>query len=77
MAGHKMWLETWFEKGVFILSGSLQSCAGGGIIATDITRDALERIIAEDPFVIEQIVVPEIIELTPSKCDARLSFLID
>jgi len=31
----------------------------------------------EDPFVVEDVVSAEIIEITPSKTDERLAFLLD
>ncbi|MBQ4835713.1 MULTISPECIES: YciI family protein [Pseudoalteromonas] len=77
MEGHKEWLQAGFDKGVFMVSGSLQPNAGGGIIAANVSKEEIEGIIAEDPFVIENVVKPEIIELTPSKADERLSFLLD
>jgi len=77
MEGHKKWLQTGFDKGIFVLSGSLQPNAGGGLIAVDVSKQEIEEIVAEDPFVIENVVKPKIIELAPSKADERLSFLLD
>ncbi|OCQ23828.1 hypothetical protein A7985_07780 [Pseudoalteromonas luteoviolacea] len=77
MEGHKAWLQTWFEKGVFILSGSIKPSGGGAIIAIGVGQMELESIIAEDPFVIEGVVKPEITELAVSKSDERLSFLLE
>ncbi|RXE87111.1 hypothetical protein [Pseudoalteromonas sp. A757] len=77
MEGHKEWLQAGFDKGIFLLSGSLQPNAGGGIVAVNVSKEEIEEIVAEDPFVIENVVKPEIIELTPSKADDRLLFLID
>ncbi|WP_209319180.1 YciI family protein [Pseudoalteromonas galatheae] len=77
MEGHKEWLQAGFDKGIFLLSGSLQPNAGGGIVAVKVSKEEIEEIVAEDPFVIENVVKPEIIELTPSKADDRLLFLID
>jgi len=77
MEGHKEWLQAGFDKGIFILSGSLQPSLGGGIIAVNISKEEVEGIVSEDPFVIENVVKPEIIELAPSKSDDRLLFLLD
>ncbi|KZN70430.1 YciI family protein [Pseudoalteromonas luteoviolacea] len=74
---HKAWLQTWFDKGVFILSGSLKPAAGGVIIAVNVNKTEIESIVFEDPFVIENVVKPEVIELSPSQCDERLAFLLD
>jgi uncharacterized protein YciI len=75
MEGHKAWLKRGFDEGVFLLAGSLQPNRGGGIVAHNISRDALQRRVAEDPFVAEGVVTAEIIEITPSLTDARLDFL--
>ncbi|WP_196765640.1 YciI family protein [Pseudoalteromonas luteoviolacea] len=77
MQGHNEWLKTWFDNGIFVLSGSIQPNVGGGIIAINITREDLDEIVAGDPFVKENIVTPEIVELSPSKYDERLAFLLD
>ncbi|MCL1126257.1 YciI family protein [Shewanella surugensis] len=77
MPEHLAWLQRGFDKGVFLLSGSLQPELGGGIIAHNISREALDTLLREDPFVTEQIVTPEIIEILPSKTDDRLNFLLD
>ncbi|WP_299496907.1 YciI family protein [uncultured Shewanella sp.] len=77
MSAHLDWLQQGYDKGVFLVSGSLQPELGGGIIAHNITREALETLLQEDPFVTEQIVKPEIIEIVPSKADDRLKFLLD
>lgn len=77
MEGHKKLLQAGFDKGIFLLSGSLKPNAGGGIVAVNVSKEEIEAIVAEDPFVVENVVKPDIIELTPSKADDRLSFLID
>ena len=76
MSAHLDWLQRGYEQGVFLVSGSLQPELGGGIIAHNISREALENLLQDDPFVTEQIVTPEIIEILPSKADDRLNFLL-
>ena len=76
MEGHKAWLERGFDDGVFLLSGSLQPDPGGGILAHDTSPADLQDRVNEDPFVAEGVVSAEIIELAPSKADARLDFLL-
>ena len=75
MDGHKAWLKHGFEDGVFLLAGSLPPGAGGGILAHNLDREALEARLAEDPFVAEDVVLPEIIEIAPAMTDPRLDFL--
>lgn len=77
MQGHKAWLESGFQQGWFVLTGSLKSNMGGGIIAHRTSLDNLTRFVNEDPFVKAGIVAPQIIELDAFKVDERLKFLID
>lgn len=75
MFGHKQWLQKGFDDGVFALAGSLQPGLGGGIIAYGLSRTELQNRVNEDPFVTEQVVSAEILEISPSKSDKRLGFL--
>jgi len=77
MDGHKTWLKCGFDDGVFVLAGSLQPNLGGGIIAHDVSLSDLQSRVDHDPFVVEDVVIAEIIELEPSFTDERLSFLLD
>ncbi|MBU2040299.1 YciI family protein [Thalassolituus sp. C2-1] len=77
MDGHNEWLRQGFADGVFLLAGSLQPGLGGALIAHGITRDALEARVNQDPFVAENIVSAEILEIDPKKADERLSFLLN
>jgi uncharacterized protein YciI len=74
--GHKEWIRRGFEDGVFLVVGSLQSNLGGGIVAHNTSLPDLRRRVDDDPFVAEAIVSAEIVELTPSRTDERLAFLL-
>jgi len=76
MEGHKRWLQSGFDDGVFLLAGSLAASQGGAIMAGGITRQALEQRVSEDPFVAEGVVSAEIIEIEPSRAGERLNFLL-
>ena len=76
MAGHKEWLMRGFDDGVFLLAGSLQPGLGGAIVAHDTPLADLQSRVEADPFVAENVVEAEILEITPSKADARLDFLL-
>ena len=76
MESHKAWLKRGFDDGVFLLAGSLQPNLGGGILAHGTSHSDLENRVKEDPFVAEQVVSAEILEITPAKADERLSFLL-
>ena len=76
MEGHNAWIKRGFEEGVFLLVGSLQPNLGGGIVAHNATRSDLQNRVNEDPFVAENVVSAEILEISPAKADERLNFLL-
>ena len=76
MEGHKEWIKRGFDDGVFLLAGSLQPNLGGGVVAHNTTLSDLQSRVKDDPFVAEDVVVAEILEITPSKADERLKFLL-
>ena len=75
MDGHNAWLKRGFDDGVFLLAGTLQPKAGGGILAHNTTRTELEARAGEDPFVAQGVVSAEIHEIGVGKADPRLAFL--
>ena len=77
MEAHNAWIKRGFDDGVFLLAGSLQPKLGGGILAHDTSLSALQTRVNDDPFVVENIVSAEILEIAPSKTDERLKFLHD
>lgn len=77
MEGHKEWIKRGFDDGVFLLVGSLQPNLGGGIMAHNTSRPDLQSKVNADPFVVENVVEAEILELTLSRADERLKFLLD
>lgn len=76
MQGHNEWIRRGFDDGVFLLAGSLQPNQGGGIVAHNTSLADLQSRVNDDPFVAENVVVAEILEITPSKADERLNFLL-
>ena len=75
MAGHKAWIDRGFDDGVFLLAGSLHPKQGGFILAQGLGRVALEARVEADPFVAENVVAAEILEVSPARTDGRLDFL--
>jgi uncharacterized protein YciI len=75
MAGHNDWIRRGFDDGVFLLTGSLQPNQGGGIIAHNTSLPELQARVNDDPFVAQDVVSAEIIEIAPSKVDERLKFM--
>lgn len=76
MDGHNQWVRRGFEDKVFLMVGSLQPGLGGSVVAHGESREALENRVNEDPFVAENIVTAEILEIEPKKADERLEFLL-
>ncbi len=76
MERHNAWLRDGFEKRVFLLSGSIQPKAGGAILADNATPEQIRAIVNEDPFVAEDVVSAEVVEISASKSIPELEFLI-
>ena len=76
MEGHKEWIKRGFDDGVFLLVGNLQPNLGGGIVAHNTSLPDLQSRVSDDPFVVENVVSAEILEITPSKADERLKFMV-
>jgi len=77
MEGHNEWIKRGFDDGVFSLVGSLQPNLGGGIVAHNTSLADLQNRVNDDPFVAENVVSTEILEITPAKTDERLKFLLN
>ncbi len=75
MEGHNAWIKRGFDDGVFLLTGSLQPKLGGGILAHNTSLPDLEARMNADPFVVENVVSAEILEIAPARTDERLDFL--
>jgi uncharacterized protein YciI len=75
MEGHKEWIKRGFDDGVFLLVGNLQPNLGGGIVAHNTSLAELQNRVAADPFVEQNVVSADILEITPSRTDERLKFL--
>ncbi len=76
MDGHNEWIKRGFDDGVFLLVGSLQPNPGGGLVAHNTTLSELQNRVNDDPFVAENVVSAEILEISPAKADERLEFLL-
>jgi uncharacterized protein YciI len=76
MDGHKDWIKRGFDDGVFLLVGNLQPGLGGGIVAHNTSLADLQSRVDDDPFVAQGVVSADIVEIAPSRADARLQFLV-
>lgn len=76
MQDHNEWIKRGFNDGVFLLAGSLQPNLGGGIMAHNMSLPELQDRVNSDPFVAENVVSAEILEITPSRTSDQLSALL-
>lgn len=76
MEGHNAWLKQGFDDGVFLMAGSLKPGLGGAIMAHNASLSELRGRVEKDPFVVENVVSADILEIAPSKTDERLGFLL-
>jgi uncharacterized protein YciI len=76
MAAHDEWIKRGFDDQIFLVVGSLEPGAGGAVLAHNTTRAELEERLQRDPFVAHDVVRAELLEVSPSKADARLAFLL-
>ena len=76
MQAHNEWIRRGFDDGVFLLVGGLQPNRGGGIVAYNTSLSDLQSRVNSDPFVAQDVVSAEILEITPSRADERLKFVI-
>lgn len=72
---HNAWINRGFDDGVFLLAGSIQPKVGGGILAHETSLPELQARMNDDPFVAHDVVSAEILQITPTRTDARLDFL--
>ncbi|WP_075981763.1 YciI family protein [Bacillus massilinigeriensis] len=64
---HLEYLDRYFSKSIFRVSGPKVPRNGGIILAEGVTREELEVILREDPFFEKKIADYEVIEFTPTK----------
>jgi uncharacterized protein YciI len=76
MEAHNAWIERGMQDGVFVVVGSLKPNLGGAIVAHAASAADLQRRVDIDPFVENGVVRGEILEISPSKADPRLAFLL-
>ena len=77
MEGHKSWIKSGIDSGMFLMVGSLQPNQGGCILSNISEKTSLEDYLRQDPFVIEDVVTAEVLEVTPSMASEKLRFLME
>jgi len=64
---HIDWLKEQYEKGHFIASGRKVPRTGGIVLADMASREALDAVLAQDPFYTEGVATFEVTEVAISK----------
>ena len=77
MDQHKAWIKRGFDDQVFLLAGSIHPRLGGAVFAHNTSLGELQQRVDLDPFVAEQVVSAEILEISPGQVDSRLNFLLE
>lgn len=71
---HRRFLQEMYEAGTFLLSGRTEPRDGGVILASASSAEALESVLARDPF--QAIASYEIIEFVPSMAAPSFQSLV-
>ncbi len=67
LPAHREFLDRQYAAGRFMVSGPLEPRTGGVIVTFPMSRETLESILAEDPFVREEISAYQVLEFKPTK----------
>jgi uncharacterized protein YciI len=76
-AAHRQFLATHYASGVLLASGPQIPRTGGVIIARGVTREALQALLADDPFSRESLATYQIIEFQARACAPEISSWIE
>jgi len=74
---HIKYLDYQYDAGKFLASGRKNPRTGGIILALASSRDEIEKVLADDPFKINNLATYEITEFIPSKTSPELSLLLN
>jgi uncharacterized protein YciI len=70
---HRLFLERYFAAGVFVIAGPKVPREGGVILVSDMERDRLDAILAEDPFAQQKLAHHEITEFRATRLSPGLN----
>ncbi|MFI6469568.1 MULTISPECIES: YciI family protein [unclassified Streptomyces] len=73
LADHVAWLDAQYEAGVFIASGRKEPRDGGVILAVGDDRAAIDKIVATDPFNVNDLATYRITEFLATKVAPELA----
>jgi uncharacterized protein YciI len=74
---HVTWVKKYVDNGVFLLASAKTNGLGGVIIAYGVAREMIREIIAQDPYVIHDLVEYQIIDVEVKMTQPELAFLHD
>ncbi|WP_326558611.1 YciI family protein [Micromonospora sp. NBC_01796] len=75
--GHVLFLERYHHEGTFLVSGqALPSMEGGAIVACAADRAAIERVVAEDPFVKAGVATYAVTTIDPGRVHPALAGML-
>ncbi|REG99661.1 YciI family protein [Flavobacterium aquicola] len=74
---HLQFLDKYYSEKKFIFSGKKNPRTGGVILARNVNRDELQKIIEQDPFYQNEIANFDITEVIPSKYDEDFAVFIE
>lgn len=77
LAEHGAFLERYFAAGHFLAAGRRVPRTGGVILAGGVDREALERILDEDPFRRDGLADYDVVAFTPTRTRADLRALLE
>lgn len=73
---HREFLDRHYAAGTFLVSGPLEPRTGGVIVTADLTREAVDAILAQDPFMREGVSAYDVIEFRATKSHPGVTSLI-
>ncbi len=77
LPGHVEYLRGLYAAGTLLLSGRQVPRTGGALVFRGLSREALAKELAKDPFAKAGAAEYDILEFTPSMAAGELSFLIE
>lgn len=77
LAEHRSWLDIYFQKGMFLLSGPKNPRTGGIIIAKANSKQELEDLFKNDPYALKNVAIHTVHEFKAINTHSTLSSLIE
>lgn len=74
-AAHGLWIKQHIDAGLFLLAGPKHNQQGGVILAQSTDEKKLKAILAEDPYVAENVAAYQVIAFEAKTTRAELAFL--